>query len=74
MDAIILGGALNKGALRESSDQKYEAAIKIHDLPMVQYVLTALERTQSIERISVPEGGSPSGEKRMVFVSPEIVW
>ena len=74
MDAIILGGALNKGALRESSDQKYEAAIKIHDLPMVQYVLTALERTQSIERVImvVPEemASSIRGEKRMVFVSP----
>lgn len=74
MDAIILGGALNKGALRESSDQRYEAAIKIHDLPMVQYVLAALEKMQSIEQVIMvaPEemASSIRSKKRVVFVPP----
>lgn len=74
MDAIILGGALNKGALRESDDQKYEAAIKIHDQPMVQYVLAALEKMQSIEQMIMvaPEEMADSivSKKRLEFVPP----
>jgi|SRR5690554_468449 len=73
MNAIVLGGAVNKGALRESAG-KYEASIRIHNIPMVEYVITALEKMKTIEQIILvaPEGliDPAKRSKRLEFVPP----
>lgn len=58
MDAVILGGAENNGALKKSDRARYEAEILIHGQPMVEYVISVLERMEDIDRIAVvvPEG------------------
>jgi len=53
MDAIILAGAKNNGALRESSDTQYEASIPIHGRPLLDYVIRPLAEIGEVERIAV---------------------
>lgn len=53
MDAIVLAGALNDGALRAVSSVAYEAEIEIAGKPMVAYVLDTLNRMDEIERVAV---------------------
>jgi GTP:adenosylcobinamide-phosphate guanylyltransferase len=53
MDAIILAGATNSGALRQVSQEEFEAEIKIAGRPMLDYVLQALRSISSIQRIVV---------------------
>jgi GTP:adenosylcobinamide-phosphate guanylyltransferase len=53
MNAIVLAGAPNKGALRQVSPAQYEAEIDIAGRPMLEYVVLALERVQSINRIVI---------------------
>lgn len=53
MNAIVLAGAPNKGALRQISPAQYEAEIEIAGRPMLDYVVLALERVQSINQIVI---------------------
>lgn len=53
MDAVILGGAENSGALKNADSSRYEAGIRINGRPMVEYVISALEKVEEIERIVV---------------------
>ncbi len=52
-DAIILAGGENRGALRDSSDQPYEALIEVAGRPMISFVAGALDATPEVERIFV---------------------
>lgn len=51
MNAIILAGALNNGALSKVCDVKYEAEIDIAGKPMVEYVIDALSEVAAIENV-----------------------
>lgn len=53
MDVIILAGAKNCGALRESSDSLYEATIPIDGRPLLDYVVEPLTRVGEVERIVI---------------------
>ncbi len=75
MNAIVLAGAPNKGALRQISPAQYEAEIEIAGRPMLDYVVLALERVQSINRIVIvgyKSMLSTNGfdSERFVFVQP----
>lgn len=53
MDAIVLAGAMNSGALRKVSPAAFEAEIEIAGRPMLDYVLQALRSVSVIQRIIV---------------------
>ncbi|HBE77021.1 MAG TPA: hypothetical protein DDW65_04460 [Firmicutes bacterium] len=53
MDAIILAGGLNSGALRRVSPAQFEAEIEIAGRPMLDYVIMALKKVGVITRIIV---------------------
>lgn len=53
MDAVILGGAENSGALKKSADARYEAQIEITGRPMIDFVVAALEKLECIDRVVV---------------------
>ena len=53
MDALILGGAPNKGPLRKISCAEYEAGINIAGRPMIDYVISTLSKVPVISRIVV---------------------
>jgi len=68
IDALVLAGSLNEGALRGCSNAKYEAMIDIKGKLMVEYVVDALRQCERIGRIAIvgpvnelaahfPEGG-----------------
>lgn len=58
MDAVVLAGARNMGALKDCSASLYEAGIEIAGRPMVDLVVETLLSVKRIERIAVviPEG------------------
>ena len=73
MDVIILAGAMNNGALRESGDSPYEAGIRIHGLTLLDYVVRPLTSVKGIERIAVvgpEECLSPASRSRVAQVVP----
>ena len=53
IDALVLAGSLNDGALRECSSAKYEAMIDIKGKLMVEYVVDALKQCEQIGRIAI---------------------
>lgn len=53
VDAILLAGARNQGALKECSPLEYEALIEIKGVPMINYVFDAVRDAQSVEKIVV---------------------
>lgn len=53
MDALVLAGATNSGALRKVSQVRFEAEIEIAGRPMLDYVLQALRSVSIIQRIIV---------------------
>lgn len=53
VDAIVLAGASNSGPLRNCSPADYEAEIEVAGHPMVWYVVDALERVDSVNRVVV---------------------
>lgn len=59
VNAVILAGAPNTGALREMDPAPNEALIPIGGRPMIQYVIDGLRQSQQIGRILVV---SPPGE------------
>jgi 2-phospho-L-lactate guanylyltransferase (CobY/MobA/RfbA family) len=76
VDAIILAGALNTGALQNESPVRYEAEIEIAGRPMLDYILTALKEVSEIERIIVcgPETAVSEDVKPLIYkrVEPGI--
>lgn len=75
MNAIVLAGAPNKGALRQISSAQYEAEIDIAGRPMLDYVVLALERVQSINQIVIVGyesmlSSNGFNDKHLVFVKP----
>jgi GTP:adenosylcobinamide-phosphate guanylyltransferase len=69
VDAIILAGALNTGALQNESPERYEAEIQIAGRPMLDYILAALKDVSEIERIVVcgPEKAVSEKLKNLVY-------
>lgn len=53
LDVVILAGAPNNGPLKRVSDTEHEALIKIAHLPMVEYVLKAVNQAQYTGRVVV---------------------
>jgi len=53
MDAIVLGGAVNSETMKKIAGSRYEAQIEITGRPMIDFVLSALDKLESIERIIV---------------------
>lgn len=53
LDAVVLAGAPNQGALKEASPAPLEALIEIDGKPMIAYVLQALRKSGRIGRIAV---------------------
>jgi GTP:adenosylcobinamide-phosphate guanylyltransferase len=53
MDAVVLAGALNSGALRRVSPVQFEAEIEIAGRPMLDYVVLALKSVSSINRVII---------------------
>ncbi len=53
MDTVVLAGGLNKGALKEYSSEKYEAFIKINNIPMVDYVIKAINEAEHTDKVVV---------------------
>lgn len=51
MQAVILAGQENSGALKSVAPCQWEADIPIADLPMVEYVIRALQAAQGIDEI-----------------------
>jgi GTP:adenosylcobinamide-phosphate guanylyltransferase len=70
MDAVILAGATNSGALRKVSHEQYEAEIKIAGRPMLDYVLQALRNISAIQRIIVvgPESSVTAEMKEKIYL------
>ncbi len=53
IDALVLAGSLNNGALRGCSTARYEAMIDIKGKLMVEYVVDALRQCERIGRIVI---------------------
>lgn len=53
LDVVILAGAPNNGPLKRVSDTEHEALIKIARLPMVEYVLKAVNQAKYTGRVAV---------------------
>lgn len=69
MDVIVLAGAKNNGALRESSDSLYEATIPVNGKPLLDYVVRPLVQVNDVERIVVvgPEEGLSSDLRGIIW-------
>ncbi len=53
VDALILAGAPNNGALQESSSSEHEALIEIGPRPMVEYVIRSARAARNVGRIAL---------------------
>ncbi|MFW6036098.1 MAG: NTP transferase domain-containing protein [Halothermotrichaceae bacterium] len=53
VDVVILAGAINTGDLKEYTDVEQEALIKIAGIPMLEYVLRAVNNASNIAGIVV---------------------
>ncbi|WP_347489663.1 nucleotidyltransferase family protein [Desulfoscipio sp. XC116] len=53
IDALVLAGSPNNGALKECSAARYEAMIDIKGKLMVEYVVDALKKCERIGRIAI---------------------
>lgn len=58
IDAMVLAGSLNEGALSECSPARYEALIPIGNKSMVEYVIEALLGSARVKRIVVVGPGA----------------
>lgn len=69
IDALVLAGSPNTGALQTISKEPYEALIKIGPRPMLQYVLKALQNSGQVKNITVvgPAEIRP-------YLPPEVSW
>lgn len=58
MEAIVLGGGRNTGALKSVDPTPYEAGIRINNRPMVEYIIDVLAAMEEIQRVWVviPQG------------------
>ena len=64
LNVVVLAGAPNKGPLREVSDIEHEALIKIAELPMVEYVIKAVNQAKHTDKIAVI---GPKGEMERII-------
>lgn len=69
IDALVLAGSPNNGALKNFCRESYEALIKIGPYSMVNYVVNALKNSGQVGRIVVV--GPPEVKK---VISPEVHW
>lgn len=69
IDALVLAGSPNTGALQKVSKEPYEALIKIGPQPMLQYVIKALQNSGQIKKITVV--GPPELKP---YITSEITW
>lgn len=53
VDVVILAGARNKGPLKEVSPIEHEALIEIGEVPMVEYVIRAVNQAKLTGKVSV---------------------
>lgn len=53
VDVLILAGARNEGPLKKVSSTEHEALIEIADIPMVEYVIKAVNRAKHTGRVGV---------------------
>ena len=53
IDALVLAGSPNNGALSSCSKAAFEAMITIGDKLMVQYVIEAIKKCERINRVAV---------------------
>lgn len=73
MEAIVLGGGRNTGALKTVDPTPYEAGIQINNRPMVEYIIDVLEDMEEIEAVWVvipPDIISPQKWTKVKMVSP----
>jgi len=69
ISAVVLGGSLNKGPLRESGQVDYEALLPMGEKVMVEYVIEALLLSQSIKRVVVV---GPVAELQARITNPRV--
>ena len=69
IDALVLAGSPNTGALQEVSAEPYEALIRIGPSPMFLYVIDALQNSGRVKQITVV--GPPELKK---YLTSEISW
>ena len=69
IDALVLAGSPNTGALQEVSEAPYEALVKIGPFPMFHYVINALQNSGKVKQITVV--GPPELKK---YLTPDINW
>src|SRR5690606_19557778 len=74
VDAVVLAGAPNQGALKEASDAPLEALIELGGKPMIAYVLQALRECGRIGRIAVvgPQGLASAVQAAAVDGGPPV--
>ncbi len=53
VDTLILAGGRNEGKLKEYSPENHEALIKINNIPMIEYVISAVKAAQNTARVAV---------------------
>ena len=53
MNAVILAGGQNKGSLYEATGVANKAMIKVADRPMSEYIVSALKRSEQVERVAL---------------------
>lgn len=64
VNAVVLAGRKNDGALKEVSPEEWEAEIDIGGRPMASYVIQALRRCKEVKEIAVVGPESLNGEIR----------
>jgi len=75
VDAVVLAGRRNAGRLASVSDVAWEALIPVAGRPMVQWVIEALEGSESVSRIllvGAPEVQSAVRGKKVSAVTPGV--
>lgn len=53
IDVLVLAGGRNQGELKEYAATDYEALIKINNIPMIDYVISAVKKATNIDEIAV---------------------
>lgn len=71
VEAVILAGAVNDGRLKDLSGEKYEALVPLAGKCMVQYVVDALQKAETIDGISVV--GFPEFRERLSLKEARLV-
>ena len=75
MNAVILAGGQNKGPLYEATGVANKAMITLADRPMSEYIVSALKRSEQIERVALvgPSGMDAVGADIMLPDKPTLL-